>query len=209
MNNMPIITHEDEILLAKVDVEVSDMFKKLASKIDKISDAEKSLGEMYQDYTKDLQEYARKMRDKSKQMEILAREERSGVEKAEVDDYKKKIVDVEEQIKMIEGYYDRLKDLAGQKRSMTKKMEEYVKLVQANAKIRREIVELGLKIEKDKNKMVAAESISKVEDKLKDSEREFERSKKEMDKKWEQLVEERGEVNAMWKAFKGAVDEFE
>jgi phage-related tail protein len=206
---MPIITHEDEILLAKIDVEVSEMFKKIASKIDKISDAEKSLGEIYQDYTKDLQEYARKMRDKSKQMEILAREERSGVEKAEVDDYKKKIVDVEEQIKMIEGYYDRLKDLAGQKRSMTKRMEEYVKMVQVNAKIRREIVELGLKIEKDKNKMVAAESISKVEDKLKDSEREFERSKKEMDKKWEQLVEERGEVNAMWKAFKAAVDEFE
>jgi hypothetical protein len=205
----PIITHEDEILLAKIDVEVADMFGKLAGKINKISDFERSLGELYQDYTKDLQEYVRKMRDKSKQMETLAREERSGIEKGEVDGYKKIITDVDEQIKMLEGYYTAIKDLASIKKSLTKRMDEYVKLVDHNAKIRREIVEIGLKIEKDKNKMVAAESISKNEDKLKDTEREFERSKKEMEKKWEQISEERGEVNAMWKAFKTAVDEFE
>ena len=118
------------------------------------------------------------MRDKSKQMDVLSREDRSGVSKKEVDQYKKRIAEVEEQIKMVEGYFDRLKDLALQKAGMTKRMQEYSKLVITNAKVRKKIVDIGLKIEKEKNKMVAAESISKNEDKLKDIEREFERSKK-------------------------------
>ena len=206
---MPIVTHEDEILLAKIDQEVAGLFSKLAKKIDTIAGAERKLGELYQGYTKDLQNYSRKMRDKSKQMDVLAREERSGVEASDVKEYKKKIGDVDEQVKMIEGYYDRIKDLAAQKKGMTKRMEEYTKLTISNSKIRKKIVELGLRIEKDKNKMVAADSISTTEDKLKDTERDFERSKKELGKKWEQLIEERTEVNAMWSAFKDAIDEFE
>ncbi len=206
---MPIVTHEDEILLARIDIEVAQAFNTLAKKVDKIAYAEKELGELYQSYSKDLANYVRKLRDKSKQMEVLAREERSGVEMSEVDTTKKRIQEVDEQIKLIEGYYDRLKDLALQKHGMTKKMEDFNSLIYENAKIRRHIVELGLKIDKDKNKMVAAESLSKNEDKMKDIEREFERSKKEMEKKWEQLNEERSEVNKMWKNLKNAIDDFE
>jgi hypothetical protein len=206
---MPIVTHEDEILLARLDVELAQIFSKLAKKISGLGNAEKSLGELYQDYTKELQLYVRKMRDKSKQMEILAREERSGVEKSDVNDFKKNILDVDEQIKMLEGYYDRMKDLAIQKKNLIKKMDDYSKLTVNNAKIRKAIVELGLKIEKDKNKMIAANDMSKNEDKLKDYEREFERSKKELDKKWEQVVEERSEVNNFWQALKDSIDNFE
>jgi hypothetical protein len=206
---MPIVTHEDEIQLAKIDMEVASIFSKLAKKIETISGQEKKLGETYQSYTKDLSAYVRKMRDKSKQMEVLAREERSGVEDADVKEYKKRIQSVDDQIKMIEGYYDRMKDLAMQKKGMIKRMDEYNKLVGTNSRIRRRIVDLGLKIEKEKNKMVAADSLSKTEDALKDIEREFERSKKELSKKWDQLLEERTEVNSMWQAFKDSIEDFE
>jgi hypothetical protein len=78
-----------------------------------------------------------------------------------------------------------------------------------NAKIRKRIVEFGLRIEKEKNKMIAADSLSKLEDDLKDTERDFERSKKELEKKWDQLVQERTEVNGMWIAYKNSIDKFE
>ncbi|QEE14721.1 hypothetical protein DSAG12_00536 [Promethearchaeum syntrophicum] len=206
---MPIVTHEDAIELAKLDVEVAHLFTKIAHKINSLGSQEKKLGEMYQSYGKDLQEYLRKLRDKSKQMDVLSREEHSGVESEDVADCKKKIHDVDDQIKMIEGFYDRLKDLSLQKKGLTKKMEEYSKLVVHNAKIRKQIVMLGLKIEKSKNKMVAAESISTDEDKMKDIDREFERSNKEIYKKWDQIMDERGEVNQCWSALKDSIDEFE
>ena len=107
---MPIVTHEDEIELAKLDVEVAQIFTKLAHKIDSLGSQENKLGEMYQSYGKDLQLYLRKLRDKSKQMDVLAREEHSGVDSSEVTEVKKTIHDVDDQIKMIEGFYDRLKE---------------------------------------------------------------------------------------------------
>ena len=206
---MPIVTHEDAIELAKLDVEVAHIFTKIAHTIDNLGSQEKKLGEMYQSYGKDLHEYLRKLRDKSKQMDVLSREDHSGVDSEDVAECKKKIHDVDDQIKMIEGFYDRLKDLSLQKKGLTKKMEDYSKLIIHNAKIRKQIVLLGLKIEKSKNKMVAAESISTDEDKMKDIDREFERSNKDIAKKWEQILEERGEVNQVWKALKDSIDEFE
>jgi len=199
---MPIVTHEDAIELAKLDVEVAHLFTKLAHKINNLASQEKKLGEMYQSYGKDLQEYQRKLRDKSKQMDVLSREDNSGVESEDVSECKKRIHDVNDQVKMIEGFYDRLKDLSLQKKGLTKKMVEHSKLVIHNAKIRKSIVMLGLKIE------IAAESISGDEDKMKDIDREFERSNKEVAKKWDQILDERSEVNQVWNALKDSIDEF-
>ncbi len=106
-------------------------------------------------------------------------------------DFKTKIDTVDDQIKKLENYYSRLKDLAVHKEGLTRKMDEYAALVIENAKIRKKIVQAGQKIETEKNKMVAAENLSNIEDGLKDIERDFERSKKEVEKKWEQLVQER------------------
>ena len=206
---MPIITHQDEILLAKIDSEVAHMFAKLGGTIDSISSAEKKVAGLYQNYTKDLQNYVRRLRDKSKQMEILAREERSGIEDGDVKEIKSRVRGVDDRIQMIEAYCDRVKDLTLQKSGLTKRMREYAKLVVSNAQIRKKIVNIGLKIEKEKNKMVAADSLSKLEDSLKDIEREFERSKKEMNKKWEQILEERVEVNEIWMGLKDSIDNFE
>ncbi|TFH31122.1 MAG: hypothetical protein E4G98_00725 [Promethearchaeota archaeon] len=206
---MPIVTHQDEYLLSKIDVELAHELSGLARGINQISSHEKKLGELYQNYTKELEKYVRKLRDKSKQMDVLAREDRSGINEAEVKEFKKRITTVDDQIKMLEGYYDRIKDLSLQKVTLTKRMDEYAKLMIIHAKNRKSIVDIGLNIEKEKSKMVAAESISRNEDKLKDLDREYERSKRELEKKWAQLEEERSEVNQLWKALKDAIDSFE
>ncbi len=205
----PIITHEDEKLLASLDVDIAKQFKSLSKNIKKIKKRERKLGEEYQDYTKELKAYVRIMKDKEKQLEILAREKSSGVSQEEIDEYKKRIQDETDKIKMIEGYYDRLKDLALAKETIISTMREYSDLLKDNSDIREEIVDLGLDIEKAKNKMVAAGKISEIEDEIKDVEREFERSKKELDKKWSQLEDERAEVNGLWHALKDSIGDFE
>ncbi|MHA1601608.1 MAG: hypothetical protein ACTSVU_09425 [Promethearchaeota archaeon] len=203
------MTHEDEKLLARIDLEAAKIHDKLADKIHTISGAEKHLGELYQDYSKVMTVYVRKLRDKSKQMEVLAREERSGINDDEVKSVKSRVLRMDDKIKMVEGYYDRLKDLALQKKGMIKRMKEYDNLIRVNAKLRNTIVNLGLKIEKEKSKMVAADSLSRTEDTLKDVEREFERNKKDLDKKMAQLEEEQAEVNKIWNALKNCIEDFE
>ena len=206
---MPIVTHEDELVLSKLDIEVARQRKNIISRIKKIRKQEEKLGNLYQKYTKDLQDLARKMRDKMKQMEILAREDRSGITDSDVTEFKEDVKDVEDRIQAIEIYYDRIKDLALQKQGIIDRMDEYISMVVPHSKLREDIVELGLKIEKEKNKMVAADSLSKLEDKLKDKQREFDRSKHELHKKWEQVQEERDEVNKMWLALKDSIEGFE
>jgi uncharacterized protein YdiU (UPF0061 family) len=206
---MPIVTHEDEIALAKIDGEVALALKSVSKKITELASEETKLANMYQSYSKLVREYAMRLRDKSKQMDTLAREERSGIEKKEVDAINKKVLNVDEQIKKIEGYYDRMKDLAVHKSGLTKRLDEYADLIVENAKIRKKIVELGLKIEKEKSKLVVADNLEKLENERKDIERDFERSKKELDKKWDQLVQERSEVNTMWISLKDATDGIE
>jgi prefoldin subunit 5 len=206
---MPIVTHEDEILLAKIDGEIALTIKALSKKIAGIAEQEKKLSDSYNDYSKALTDYGRKMRDKHKQMDTLAREERSGIQMTEVKEYKKRIDELDDQIKMIVGYYDAMKDLAIQKRNMIAKMDEYADNIIATAKVRKEIIDIGLKIEKDKEKMIAADNLNKREDQLKDAEREFERSKKELEKKWELLGQEKAEVNQKWQNLKKCIEDFE
>jgi hypothetical protein len=77
------------------------------------------------------------------------------------------------------------------------------------AKLRKKVVDAGIKIETAKNKMVAAEKIASTEAKLKDLEREYDRKKKDLIKKSEQLETERDEVNEMWKQLKSVTEAME
>ena len=206
---MPIITHEDAIELANIDLKLAKQFSSLSNDMNGIRKQEEKLADSYHKYSKDILEYVSQMKDKLKQLEILMREKASGITEKEVSDHKKKVAETTEKNKMIEGYFDRLKDLVVEKGNLTKVMDEYSKLIVEQAKIRKSVVGFGLKIEKEKNKMVAADNISKTEDKLKDTERQFERVTKELGKKWEQVLEVRGEVNTVWKGFKNSIDDFE
>lgn len=203
---MPIVTHEDEKILAQLEVDVAKHMKEMSLKEKSISDQEIKVANMYADYCRFLGSYTRKLRDLSKQLEILSREERSGINSEDVDHNKARIARIEEKNSVYEQYYDKLKDLAIQKRSLLKKRIEYSQIIVEIAGLRKKIVDAGLKIEQQKNKMVPAEKIAVLETKLKDIEREFERRKKDLQKKEDQLEKERDEVNDMWKALKASIE---
>jgi predicted nucleic acid-binding Zn-ribbon protein len=174
------------------------MLKQMSSKEKSISKAEKKLADQYGDYTRFMGIFVRKLRDLSKQLEILSREDRSGITKDEVDDNKQWVHHLDNAIDLKEKYYDKLKDLAIQKKSLLEKRVEYADIMIQIARIRKKVVDAGLRIEAAKNKMVAAEKIASTEAKLKDLEREYNRKKKDLMKKSEQLEKERDEVNEMW-----------
>jgi predicted nucleic acid-binding Zn-ribbon protein len=203
---MPIVTHEDEKILSNLEIEIAKMMKDMSGKEKDIAAAEMKIADMYGDYCRFMGTYVRKMRDLSKQLEILSREERSGITKGEVDKNKAQIAHIDSIIGRKEKYYDKMKDLAVQKKSLLEKRVELAELLITSAKIRKEIVDIGLKIEEAKNKMIPAEKVATVEQRLKDLEREFERSKKDLEKKDEQLEKERAEVNTMWASIKATID---
>ena len=185
------------------------MMRQMSSKEKSISNAEKKLADQYGDYTRFMGVYVRKLRDLSKQLDILSRENRSGITKDEVEDNKEYVRHLDSAIDLKEKYCDKLKDVAIQKKSLLEKRVEYADIMVDIARLRKKVVDAGLKIETAKNKMVAAEKIASTEAKLKDLEREYNRKKKDLVKKSEQLEKERDEVNEMWEQLKTVTEAME
>ena len=202
---MPIVTHQDEKILSSLEIEIAKMMQDMSKQERKIAKKEDKLADKYLDYNRFLEKYARKMRDLSKQLETLSREEKSGVTKEDVQFNKDRINHIEEKVEMQEKYYDALKDLILQKESLWEKRIEYSEILIDAAKLRNDIVDVGLKIEEAKNKMVPAEKVADKEMELKELQREFDRAQKDMEKKWEQLERERDEVNSIWKKIKDSI----
>lgn len=207
MRAIPIVTQEDQKILSDMEIEIAGMMKEISSKEEGISKAEEKLADLYNDYAKYLAKYVRKLRDLSKQIEILSREGKSGVTQEDVQFIKNQITHIDEKIEKFEKLYDRLKDLSIQKKSLWEKRNDYAEVVVTAAKFRTKMVETKFKIEEAKNKMLPAEKVASSETKYKDLEREFQRSQKEKEKKWENYEKEMVEVNALWKKFKEAIDD--
>ena len=203
---MPIVTHQDSKILADLEIDVAKMMKDMSAKESTISAAEVKVADLYNGYCRFLGKYVRKLRDLGKQLEVLSREDRSGISNDDVDVNKDRIAHIDEIIEKKEIYYDKLKDLAIQKKSLLEKRGEYANIIVDIAKLRKKQVDVGLKIETAKNKMVPAEKVAGIETKMKDLEREFERKKKDLEKKSEQVEKEREEVNEMWGSFKDSID---
>lgn len=203
---MPIITTEDEKQLANLEIGIADMMKDLSQKEKSIAAAEVNIADMYAKYIRFLGLYVRKLRDLSKQLEILSREERSGITTEEVSRNKDMVNHIDDVIEVKESYFDKLKDLAVQKKSFLVKRVEYADILINTAKLRKKMVDIGLKIETAKNKMIPAEKVQTIEMKLKDISRDFERSKKDLIKKDEQMEKEREEVNEMWISLKDVIN---
>lgn len=203
---MPIITTEDEKQLANLEIDIADMMKGLSQKEKSIAVAEVNIADMYAKYIRFLGLYVRKLRDLSKQLEILSREERSGITTEEVSRNKDMVNHIDDVIEVKESYFDKLKDLAVQKKSFLVKRVEYADILINTAKLRKKMVDIGLKIETAKNKMIPAEKVQTIEMKLKDISRDFERSKKDLIKKDEQMEKEREEVNEMWISLKDVIN---
>jgi hypothetical protein len=205
---MPIITSEDSKNLAQME-------EQLSSLLNKVADGERSnykdllsLAETEQKTLQAQERYLRLKRDVSKAMENLAREGRSEISQKEVEAYKETINVETDSMEKTRVFVNAIKDLEAQSRSFLARKKEYADSIKGVAALRRDIVNINTKLEIEKNKMIAADSLQKLEDSLTDKTREFTRAKTDRDKKAAQLESEVAELNKLWIGLKNTIVEF-
>jgi len=204
---MPVITPDMLKELADIELKIAGEYKNIGKKIKDLSESESKLADGYNSYSKDLRGLHRVMRDRLSKMEDIKRAEAAGIEEDSIDDIKKQIDQIDAMVKKIEIYYDALKELGENKKRIIMNMNAYSDALVATAKIRKDIVGIDIKIEKEQKNDYAVESMSKLEEKRKDLEREYERSRRDVAKKLEILNDEKKEIANLWKEYKDSVQE--
>lgn len=204
----PIVTSEDDKTLANQE-------DQMASLLGKIISAEKSdystilkLAESMQKTLILKEKYLRHKRDVSKQMDILAREDRSDITSEEVQDFKDAIIEEADFVEKARTFVNALKDLEAQSRSFLDRKSDYASSIKTVASQRRSTVKIAASLDAAKNKLQAAEKLQQMEDNLTDSTREMARKVTDRSKKLAQIRNESLEMNKLWIALKSSIDEF-
>lgn len=204
----PIITHEDELELAKME-------KELVSQLSKLAKAQRTLISSQEKYADNISKanIARDMlnrtfRDVLKQMQTLAREHRSNIKDEEVKLYQEIIRQNDEYIKANTTYLNAIKDLAVQKEYLIEKKEEFVEALSNVADKRSTVIKKALNVEKAKNKLIDGDKLNILDQELNDVQRDFDRARDILIKKILQFKEVREEINALWLKLKDTIKEF-
>ena len=204
----PIITHEDELELAKME-------KELVSQLSKLAKAQRTLINSQQKYADNISKaniirdmLNRTFRDVLKQMQTLAREHRSNIKDEEVKLYQEIIHQNDEYIKANNTYLNAIKDLAIQKEYLIEKKEEFVEALSNVADKRSTVIKKALNVEKAKNKLIDGDKLNILDQELNDVQRDFDRARDILIKKIHQFKEVRAEINALWLKLKDTIKEF-
>lgn len=204
---MPIITHEDELELAKLEDELVSEWKKLAKNQSSVVKAQKKFADKVSKLNIQREIVNRTLRDVLKQMQTLAREKRSNIKDEEVNIFQHLIDMNEKYIQANDKYYNAIKDLAVRKDYYIEKRLEVGDSLSEVADQRTGLVKGALKLEKLRNKMVEGEKVQLMEKELNDAQREFDRSRDVFLKKIEQFKQVRDEVNQLWIKLKNSITE--
>lgn len=204
---MPIITHEDELELGKLENELVSEWKKLAKNQSSVVKEQKKFADKVSKLNIQREIVNRTLRDVLKQMQTLAREKRSNIKNEEVNIFQHLIDMNEKYIQANDKYYNAIKDLAVRKDYYIEKRLEVGDSLSEVADQRSDLVKGALKLEKLKNKMVEGEKVQLMEKELNDSQREFDRSRDVFLKKIEQFKQVRDEVNQLWIKLKNSITE--
>jgi len=203
----PIITHSDELELAKSE-------KELASQLKKLSRAQSSLISSQIKYAEDISKaniiremLNRTFRDVLKQMQTLAREHRSNIKDEEVKLFQEIIKENDTYIKGNNTYLNAIKDLAVQKEYLVAKKDEFVEALSNVANKRSVVIKKALNVEKVKNKLIDGDKLNVLDQELNDVQRDFDRARDILLKKIHQFREVRDEINALWLKLKDTVAE--
>lgn len=203
----PIITHQDELILAKSE-------KELASQLKKLSRAQSSLINSQIKYAEDISKaniiremLNRTFRDVLKQMQTLAREHRSNIKDEEVKLFQEIIKENDAYIKGNNTYLNAIKDLAVQKEYLVAKKDEFVEALSNVANKRSVVIKKALNVEKVKNKLIDGDKLNVLDQELNDVQRDFDRARDILLKKIHQFREVRDEINALWLKLKDTVAE--
>jgi len=203
----PIITHEDELILAKSERELVSQFKKLAKAQSSLIDSQKKYAESISKASIIRDMLNRTFRDVLKQMQTLAREHRSNIKDEEVNLYKDIISKNDDYIKANNKYLNAIKDLAVQKEYLVQKKEEFVDALSELADKRSIVIKKALNAEKAKNKLIDGDKLNILDQELNDVQRDFDRAREIFLKKIHQFIEVRDEINALWIKLKDTITE--
>jgi len=205
--HVSIITHSDELELAKSE-------KELASQLKKLSRAQSSLISSQIKYAEDISKaniiremLNRTFRDVLKQMQTLAREHRSNIKDEEVKLFQEIIKENDAYIKGNNTYLNAIKDLAVQKEYLVAKKDEFVEALSNVANKRSVVIKKALNVEKVKNKLIDGDKLNVLDQELNDVQRDFDRARDILLKKIHQFREVRDEINALWLKLKDTVAE--
>lgn len=199
---MPIITHEDELELSKME-------KDMVSDLKKLANIQKSLIESQKKYIDNVgksilarKTLNRSMRDVLKQMQVLARENKSNIKDEEVNFFQDLVRKNDEYIEASEAYMEAHKDVVVKKEYFITKKLELAQAINEVAGKRHSIVKKALNVEKAKNKLIDGDKLNLLDQELNDVQRDFDRARDVFLKQMDQFIEVRDEVNSLWKNVK-------
>jgi hypothetical protein len=203
----PIITHEDELILARSEKDLVAQFKKLAKAQKNLINSQMKYAESIANANNIREMLNRTFRDVLKQMQTLAREHRSNIKDEEVNLYKEIISKNDGYIKANNIYLNAIKDLAVQKEYLVQKKEEFVDSLAELANKRSIVIKKALDAEKAKNKLIDGDKLNILDQQLNDVQRDFDRARDIFIKKIYQFTEVRDEINALWVKLKDTTTE--
>ena len=203
----PIITHEDELELAKMEKELISQFKKLSKAQNGLINSQKKYAENISKANIVRDMLNRTFRDVLKQMQTLAREQKSNIQDEEVKLYQDIIQHNDKYIKANTIYLNAIKDLAAQKEYLVAKKDEFVDSLSDLAKKRTIVIKKALAAEDAKNKLIDGDKLNILDQELSDVQRNFDRARDILLKKILQFIEVKSEVNALWLKLKDTVTE--
>jgi hypothetical protein len=203
----PIITHQDELELAKSEKELVSQFKKLSRAQSSLISAQMKYAENISKANITREMLNRTFRDVLKQMQTLAREHRSNIKDEEVKLFQEIIRDNDEFIKGNNTYLNAIKDLAVQKEYLVAKKDEFVDALSDVANKRAVVIKKALDAEKAKNKLIDGDKLNILDQELNDVQRDFDRARDILLKKIHQFKEVKEEINALWLKLKDTITE--
>jgi hypothetical protein len=203
----PIITHQDELELAKSEKELVSQFKKLSRAQSSLISAQMKYAENISKTNITREMLNRTFRDVLKQMQTLAREHRSNIKDEEVKLFQEIIKQNDDFIKGNNIYLNAIKDLAVQKEYLVAKKDEFVDALSDVASKRAVVIKKALDAEKAKNKLIDGDKMNILDQELNDVQRDFDRARDILLKKIHQFKEVKSEINALWLKLKDTVTE--
>lgn len=206
---MPILTPEDEIDLAKFEVELVKNWNKMIGSQKSVTATHMKLSDLIIKENSAREVFLRTARDVYKQMKVLAREKMSNIDENDGKIIQKIIHDNELIYENNKKFLNAIKDLGLQREYLHKEFQELTEALKEVSSKRKAVVHKALKIEISKNKLIEGEKLEMLDQEFKNIQKEFDRSKGRYLKKVEHIESTRNEVNSLWNKLKDSTMGFD
>lgn len=203
----PIITHQDELELAKTEKELVSQLKKVAKWQRSVVNSQKALADGIAKLNIAKQTLNRTFRDTLKQMQTLARESKSNIKDEEVKIFQEIIHANDGYIEANNKYVNAIKDLAIKKDYLATRKDLFANALLELANKRSGLIKKALSIERTKNKMIEGSKLTTLENELNDLQRDYDRARNILLKEIEQFLQVRSELDDLWIKLKNSISQ--